>query len=684
MRRRRRFRSRRDGYVSSVWVDAETEGTPTVLPGGDCWDDRNEIEQEFGALPGFEQLDAAEVHPGADETWYDGIDADCDGGDDFDQDGDGHASSIHRDGKSAVGDDCFDAIGDPFENAAGLVPGDVNPSAKDACYDATDADCDGASDWDCDGDGFLVDVDCDDTDPTASPGGSEIWYDGVDQDCDGNDADKDHDGYAKDDYEGDVFAPGTEGGDCWDNPAEPWPPLNGLAALTPPMVHPGVAIDVFYDGIDADCDGSNEFDADLDGYATDEWAAASGAYGPDCDDELDTVHPGTDETCATAYDDDCDDDANDVGADECDDYFYDGDGDGHGVSGGAPQCTCGYALWSASDTVDCVDTDASIYTGAPEIVDNGIDENCDGNETCYADADGDSYRPDSGTVLSLADMDCTDPGEAETSTPPDDCDDEEFLVNPGASEVCDNGIDDNCNDTADTCPSTGEIGVETAAHTVIRGALADTELARNLATGDVDGDGTLDAIFSALPSDTAYLFLGPLTTSVDTDAASITVAGVADARFGASFVIGPDLGGDVGGDLAIGFPLADGEGHAFVFFDPEPDTLDAGAADITLEGGTDDLLGAALAAGDWNDDGAPDLAVGASADDTSATDTGAVLIFDGPLSDTIVFTQLQGAATDDWAGSALAAGDVNGDGVDDLVIGAPGSTAAGTLPAPST
>ncbi len=464
-----------DGYVSSVWVDAETEGTPTVLPGGDCWDDRNEIEQEFGALPGFEQLDAAEVHPGAEETWYDGIDADCDGGDDFDQDGDGHASAIHRDGKSAVGDDCFDAIGDPFENAAGLVPGDVNPSAKDACYDATDADCDGASDWDCDGDGFLVDVDCDDTDPTASPGGNEIWYDGVDQDCDGNDADKDHDGYAKDDYEGDVVAPGTEGGDCWDNPAEPWPPLNGLAALTPPMVHPGVAIDVFYDGIDADCDGSERFDRGR-RIATERMGSRPRRHGrlrrharrrctrrptrraPLRTTTTATTTPTTSvPTSATTT----------------------------STTGTATATASVEALRSARAGTRCgahrtrstaYDTDATIYTGAPEIVDNGIDENCDGNETCYADADGDSYRPDSGTVLSLADMDCTDPGEAETSTPPDDCDDEEFLVNPGASEVCDNGIDDNCNDTADTCPSTGEIGVETAAHTVIRGALADTEL----------------------------------------------------------------------------------------------------------------------------------------------------------------------------------------------------------------
>ena len=35
---------------------------------------------------------ASDVYPGAPETWYDGIDSDCSGGSDYDQDGDGHDS----------------------------------------------------------------------------------------------------------------------------------------------------------------------------------------------------------------------------------------------------------------------------------------------------------------------------------------------------------------------------------------------------------------------------------------------------------------------------------------------------------------------------------------------------------------------------------------------------------------
>ena len=118
------------------------------------------------------------------EIWYDGVDRNCDGLSDFDQDGDGDDSMQHG------GVDCDD------ENPL------INTSASDANLDGVDNDCDGQIDEDAQGgdlDGDGVDVfngDCDDDDSTVYPGATEIWYDGVDQDCAGDsDFDQDGDGF---------------------------------------------------------------------------------------------------------------------------------------------------------------------------------------------------------------------------------------------------------------------------------------------------------------------------------------------------------------------------------------------------------------------------------------------------------------------------------------------------------
>lgn len=127
-------------------------------------------------------LDSDEdVFPQADEIWYDGIDSDCDGNSDFDQDGDGQDSSLYG------GMDCDDA------NDVIYV------GAFDTWYDGIDSDCDGSSDFDQDGDGQDAfdygGLDCNDEDPDINTAATEIWYDGIDQNCDNaNDYDSDEDG----------------------------------------------------------------------------------------------------------------------------------------------------------------------------------------------------------------------------------------------------------------------------------------------------------------------------------------------------------------------------------------------------------------------------------------------------------------------------------------------------------
>ncbi len=100
---------------------------------------------------------------------------------------------------------------------------------------------------------------------------------------------------------------------------------------------------------------------------------------------------------------------------------------------------------------DCDDTDASINPGASEIADDGIDQDCNGKDTitCIIDNDQDGHGTNSGTTTLASDGLCDTPqSESKTS---DDCDDTDSSVNPSATEIPDNGIDDDCNPATSDC-----------------------------------------------------------------------------------------------------------------------------------------------------------------------------------------------------------------------------------------
>ena len=255
-----------DGFVP----DGES-GRPTVgvaasggLPEGDCWDDPGEAPK--APLNGFDPIEAADVNPSVADVWYDGLDQDCDGADDFDQDGDGFTSAWFDGADGTPGDDCFDAPDDDFVNNAGLAPGSVFPGAAEIWYDGTDQDCDG-NEFDQDGDGYVRDAECNDEDPKVFPSGEpEVWYNCADENCDANDGDADGDGYVTDDAayaascDWQAMNPGKETGDCWDNPSATPPDMVALAGFAQPtaaLTHP-TASDAYYDAVDQDCGGQND------------------------------------------------------------------------------------------------------------------------------------------------------------------------------------------------------------------------------------------------------------------------------------------------------------------------------------------------------------------------------------------------------------------------------------------
>ncbi len=104
-----------------AWLDAHNEGTDTFLP-TECADSDDDCD---GYSAGEDCDDAdSDIHPGAEEVPYDGVDQDCDDEDLTDVDGDGY------DGEPAGGDDCDD------ENP------DANPGALEIPCNDVDEDCD--------------------------------------------------------------------------------------------------------------------------------------------------------------------------------------------------------------------------------------------------------------------------------------------------------------------------------------------------------------------------------------------------------------------------------------------------------------------------------------------------------------------------------------------------------------
>ena len=146
-----------------VITDEDGDGVDCEDAGGDDCDD-----------------DDAEVYPDAEEEWYDGTDQNCDGEDDYDQDGDFYQEISYNGKASNGGGDCNDANKD------------IYPGAPDDWYDTVDSTCDGESDWDQDNDGYDTTLgdhgtDCDDTDGNINPGVKEDTSKTpkVDDDCDG-------------------------------------------------------------------------------------------------------------------------------------------------------------------------------------------------------------------------------------------------------------------------------------------------------------------------------------------------------------------------------------------------------------------------------------------------------------------------------------------------------------------
>jgi hypothetical protein len=131
----------------------------------------------------------------------------------------------------------------------------------------------------------------------------------------------------------------------------------------------------------------------------------------------------------------------------------DADQDGYGTDVGtttlAADGTCDTAQSESTTSDDCDDSLGSVYPGAAEIADDGIDQDCSGSDTitcivdadqdgsdtitCIVDADQDGYGTDVGTTTLAADGTC-DTAQSESTTS-DDCDDSNSNIYPSGPPV---------------------------------------------------------------------------------------------------------------------------------------------------------------------------------------------------------------------------------------------------------
>lgn len=535
-----------DGYL-------DTAGDTRISADGDCGDAYEGASTD--ATTDCDDADGGD-NPGAGEVVGNGDDENCDGTElcYSDVDNDFYASTTTR---TSADKDCADsgegtsdelAAGiDCNDNSAGINAGatelvgdevDTNCDAGEICY--TDVDNDGfaiattrvSTDSDCTDASeataatYALGLDCDDSASDRSPDLPEVCDAiGVDEDCDGLANDLDPDVSAASyliwylDRDGDGY------GDAANQISRCSQPVgyvanasdcdDGAAGISP------AAAEVTGTGGDEDCDGLAACyqDQDRDGYATDtvvyspgadctgigEATAAEFAAGADCDDSDDTVHPGATEVCDPfEVDEDCDtlvDDQDSSTSSATKLAFYtDADADGYGDGAGVGEA-CDPPAGTASSGGDCADTDATVNPGSAEITGDQLDQNCDGAEWCFSDADSDGWAAE----ISVAsnDLDCSDPGEATAAVYANglDCDDSQFAANPAGVETCDAAdIDEDCDGLSDDMDA--------------------SPLGTSARYMDRDGDGYGDAITEVFTCDD---FLGYILVSGDCDDENVDI-----------------------------------------------------------------------------------------------------------------------------------------------------------------
>ena len=255
-------------------------------------------------------------------------------------------------------------------------------------------------------------------------------------------------------------------------------------------------------------------------------------------------------------------------------------------------------------------------------------------------------------------------------------------------------------------------GLSTETESISQASLADSlnedsdNFGWSLAAGDVDGDGfdelivgiPLEDFGAAIDTGAIGVFFGTENGLLDGTSAPLSQSSLFQSvnesgdQMGYSVTSG-DFDGDGYADVAVGIPFEDIDeqgdtdagmvgvlyGSEMGFDEDKVETFSQFSL-VDAQNEDDDLFAWAIAAGDYDGDGTDDLAVGIPSEDFGVRrDAGLIGVFlgsdDGLFpTDSESFAQTTAGGEhdrDDAAGQAIASGDFDGDGHDDLLIGVP-------------